>query len=641
MAKNKEENKETSKTMTLSKFFQDYYIIPDYQRGYSWQDKQIEDFWEDITSASEKGVKHYFGTVYLKSKDGVYEVIDGQQRLTTLFVLLIHLYFESANYDNFWVNHIENDESWHLTYTEQNENKNFLEGRIFSNKSGKFSIDNIYKKNLQNLRKLLEAKINNLAVKEKKELFNYIKSKLIIDVRYIGNDEGGITDMVVFETLNNRGKPLSILEKLKNRLMYLNSINGFELKDKINKVWAEIYKELGTINEKYINKNISIDDDFVSAHLTIYRRSENTTFSIKGTEEKLFQMFCQNPEKFPINERSNLEEWNKFSDEEKDSKGREEKLTKDKIQNYINSLQKFCSAWVKIMNFCDISDENIKKCLMLDSSKELKILLTTLCMKKKKNTDEVLGKLSKVLFRQNLPNEWNRTWDFATLAYYFNNQKKSILYEGENYRINLDFLNTEFKTIIKEELDLESISDGFKNYYTSGKGAAGFYKWKSIKYFLYEYDKQLRRRRNCCDILYEDIEVEHIIPQNLDNWNINPDNRISRNVMINTLGNLTILDNSKNSRISNSNWENKKVAYSTDSTRSEKEILEISNENEKEWNLHCIGRRGEKMFKYLIEIITQYGHPEGIVWDQYDFSNVKRKILYYDGTREKPYQQQS
>lgn len=82
-----------SKTMTLSKFFQDYYIIPDYQRGYSWQDKQIEDFWEDITSACEKGVNHYFGTVYLKFncvwyRKKYYDVIDGQQRLTTLFALL-------------------------------------------------------------------------------------------------------------------------------------------------------------------------------------------------------------------------------------------------------------------------------------------------------------------------------------------------------------------------------------------------------------------------------------------------------------------------------------------------------------------------------------------------------------------------
>lgn len=610
--------------MTLSKFFQDYYIIPDYQRGYSWQDKQIEDFWEDITSAIEKEVNHYFGTVYLKSiQDGVYEVIDGQQRLTTLFVLLKILGIDEL---------IKNGPVYHLDYSD-NPNRDFFINKIIEG-IGQERIINCYRKNLCNLKKNLLERLESYGEENLQNLKEFLSKKLIIDVRYIGNEDG-ITDMVVFETLNNRGKPLSILEKLKNRLMYLNSINGFELKDKINQVWAKIYNELGTINEKYINKNISIDDDFVSAHLTIYRRSENTTFSIKGTEEKLFQMFCQNPEKFPINERSNLEEWNKFSDEEKDSKGREENLTKDKIQNYINSLQKFCSAWVKIINFCEIKDENIKKCLMLDSSKELKILLTTLCMKK--NTDEVLGELSKVLFRQNLPTEWNRTWDFATLAYYFNNQDKSILYEGENYTIDLIFLNTEFKTIIEEKLDLKSISDGFKNYYTSGKGAAGFYKWKSIKYFLYEYDKQLRGRRNCCDIPYEDIEVEHIIPQNPNYWpDFQINNRISRNVMINTLGNLTILDNSKNSRISNSNWENKKVAYSTDSTRSEKEILEISNNDN--WNLSCIRRRGEKMFKYLIEIITQYGNGDGgNNWKQYDFDPVKTKILYYDGNRKRRY----
>ena len=108
--------------------------------------------------------------------------------------------------------------------------------------------------------------------------------------------------------------------------------------------------------------------------------------------------------------------------------------------------------------------------------------------------------------------------------------------------------------------------------------------------------------------------------------------------MINTLGNLTILDNSKNSRISNSNWENKKVDYSTDSTRSEKEILEISNKNEKEWNLHCIGSRGEKMFEFLIEIIKQYGNGDGgNNWNQYDFAPVKTKILYYDGNRKRRY----
>lgn len=623
-----------SETMILSKFFENYYIIPDYQRGYSWQDKQIEDFWEDITSAIEKKVKHYFGTVYLKLnceryRKKYYDVIDGQQRLTTLFVLLKILEINNL---------IINEQVYHLDYDPDNPNRDFFINRIIEG-NGHEKIINCYRKNLDNLKKNLSKRVESYGEEGLTALKAFLVENLIIDVRYIGNDEDGITDMVVFETLNNRGKPLSILEKLKNRLMNLDSINKFDLKDTINECWANIYKELGKIKDKYINKNISIDDDFVSAHLTIYRRSENTTFSIKGAEEKLFQMFCHNPEKFPLNERSNLEEWNTFSEEQKNNKGREDNLTSNKIKNYIDSLKRFCSKWVEITNFCNIGNENIKKCLMLDSSKELKILLTTLLMKYEQHTDEIFKLLPKVLFRQNLPNEWNRTWDFATLAYYFNNQDKQISYEGVDYTIDLKFLRSEYKNIIKEELDLESISDGFKNYYTSGKGAAGFYKWKSIKYFLYEYDKQLKG--NGCDIPYEDIEVEHIIPQNPSEWGIDTTNRISKNVLINTLGNLTILHNSKNHSIGNNNWEDKKNAYSTDSTKSEKEILQISNQFNDEWNNQCIGNRSENMFEFFKNIIMQYGQPEGIVWDQYDFTNVKRKILYYDGTRERPYQQQS
>ena len=81
--------------LNLTELFKDkYYIIPDYQRGYSWTDKQIDDFWNDIIQAQRSNQKHYFGTLYLKynNETEYYEMIDGQQRLTTLFVLLILLY---------------------------------------------------------------------------------------------------------------------------------------------------------------------------------------------------------------------------------------------------------------------------------------------------------------------------------------------------------------------------------------------------------------------------------------------------------------------------------------------------------------------------------------------------------------------
>src|SRR5690606_15021618 len=94
--------------ITLSELFQDkIFRIPDYQRGYAWQESQLRDFWEDIINLP-KGHSHYTGMISLKeltSKDIIgwddndkwivenkvfksFHVIDGKQRLTTFIVLL-------------------------------------------------------------------------------------------------------------------------------------------------------------------------------------------------------------------------------------------------------------------------------------------------------------------------------------------------------------------------------------------------------------------------------------------------------------------------------------------------------------------------------------------------------------------------
>ena len=77
---------------TIVKIFGDigsYYKIPDYQRPYSWEDEQIEQLWDDLYSAMESGIKSYFlGPIILIGANGDYfEVVDGQQRLTTLTIL--------------------------------------------------------------------------------------------------------------------------------------------------------------------------------------------------------------------------------------------------------------------------------------------------------------------------------------------------------------------------------------------------------------------------------------------------------------------------------------------------------------------------------------------------------------------------
>jgi uncharacterized protein with ParB-like and HNH nuclease domain len=78
---------------TIQEAFQEcFYIIPDYQREYVWTDKEVYQLLEDINDEMESssGREYFIGTVLVaptKTKNH-FEVIDGQQRLTTFFLLL-------------------------------------------------------------------------------------------------------------------------------------------------------------------------------------------------------------------------------------------------------------------------------------------------------------------------------------------------------------------------------------------------------------------------------------------------------------------------------------------------------------------------------------------------------------------------
>ncbi|NHB35264.1 DUF262 domain-containing protein [Helicobacter pylori] len=80
---------------TIKEIFQEEgYSIPNYQRDYAWKDKNFRDLWEDLEEAIEynkKGYGHFIGTmVVTKNEDNkkLYDIIDGQQRTTTIFMLL-------------------------------------------------------------------------------------------------------------------------------------------------------------------------------------------------------------------------------------------------------------------------------------------------------------------------------------------------------------------------------------------------------------------------------------------------------------------------------------------------------------------------------------------------------------------------
>ena len=92
--------KEYVKTLTISDLFDDEnkckYIIPIYQRNYAWGDDEISSLLQDIKNACEKNKEqdknYYIGSLVVYRRDnGDFEVIDGQQRLTTLTLIMHHL----------------------------------------------------------------------------------------------------------------------------------------------------------------------------------------------------------------------------------------------------------------------------------------------------------------------------------------------------------------------------------------------------------------------------------------------------------------------------------------------------------------------------------------------------------------------
>src|SRR5690554_1184576 len=181
---------------TVSKIFTEaIYRIPDYQRGYSWSIDQLNDFWLDLEQIQNDS-KHYLGVLTLEEvsedrwnswSDDIwiiksrnykpYYVVDGQQRLTTI-VLLITAILESENIKYLNYNSIndvrkkfifdskpeEVSRSYIFGYEKDNPSYEFLKTNIFGENSETHhpKEDTIYTKNLLNAKDFFKEKIQSM-----------------------------------------------------------------------------------------------------------------------------------------------------------------------------------------------------------------------------------------------------------------------------------------------------------------------------------------------------------------------------------------------------------------------------------------------------------------------------------------------
>src|SRR5579863_873319 len=83
-----------SKDFTLGEIFRDFYAVPDYQREYVWGEEEVEQLLMDIRTeqGNDDETEYFIGSIVTcLNKQGRYDLIDGQQRMTTIFLTLCAL----------------------------------------------------------------------------------------------------------------------------------------------------------------------------------------------------------------------------------------------------------------------------------------------------------------------------------------------------------------------------------------------------------------------------------------------------------------------------------------------------------------------------------------------------------------------
>ncbi len=393
-----------------SLFKEKIFRIPDYQRGYAWQKGQFKDFWEDLINLSETR-SHYTGVLTLKElpkKDiaksakefwlvddhsyRMYHVVDGQQRLTT-FVIFLQAFIDIIKAlpenggkapDNIYITESLNISeivnkylykvkptgdrfrTYKFGYTEDNPSYEYLRYRILGEEGAGSVNETFYTLNLQNAKVYFSEQLTALyqqsGLKGFQEVYKKLTNKFLFN-EYVIRDEFDV--FVAFETMNNRGKKLSDLELLKNRLICLTTLYGDEdlddaerrsIRENINEAWKEVYYQLGRNEKKPLN-----DDEFLRAHWIMYFKYSRETgrdysrflldeyFSPRQVHKKVErEVALVEPEEQKSDlDMEDLEEENGDEIEEDTTPVLFAKLKPTEIKSYINSL-KACSAhWFK------------------------------------------------------------------------------------------------------------------------------------------------------------------------------------------------------------------------------------------------------------------------------------------------------
>ena len=587
-----------SSLSTLSNLFTEkLFRIPDYQRGYSWREKQLKDFWTDLDQLTAEQ-RHYTGVLTLESvKDKAwtkwdddawviqgksfkpYFVVDGQQRLTTIIILLQCILEktkaeEKLNFNTkieiqtkfIFVPKTPHHGSYIFGYAKDNPSYECLKTQILGRTSTKYSAGEttIYTKNLIKAKDFFTERISSLSHLEIENIYTKVTQRLLFNVFHIDEE---VDVHVAFETMNNRGLQLSNLELLKNRLIYLTTKLGEgpsnieTTRRTINDCWKTVYFFLGKNSKQSLN-----DDYLLFVHFIIY-------FGQKALElnPKLFETGFHLAHHNDYYKDYLLEQ--EFNVRRIYAEKSEERLNSTSLLNYALDLKRVAENFYSL-SFPEDSKysdpvkmwlERLKRLRGVSNSREVMVATLLFLPQFKDDASRVdfLELVEKYFFVFNL------------LPYGFRRKSKPAKIAEELVRLVTKKTGVEeFTKILRGQLESWNKLPEFKSALLDGLGESSYYEWSDVKYFLFEYEIYLKNKvkRKTEKIVWDAFlqnnfdedhaSVEHILPQTISfpYWKDalkGYDAKMSKKLK-NSLGNLVAISSPRNSSLRNKPFSDKK-----------------------------------------------------------------------------------
>lgn len=504
----------TTDKLTISQVFENWYCIPSYQRAYVWERDQVIDLLDDISSAcdKDKNSEYFLGSLVLQEKKvdnyTEFDVLDGQQRLTTLFLIMAVIRDLATDKDlkNTCKNIIFQEhnkfkrtpERLRLVFNIREDVKDFVDEYIKS-ENGTQS---------KNLIDYMADKKCSLSVINMVNAISYIKDYfqdkniddfsefLINNVVIIYVSTENLDDAFkLFTVLNNRGIKLRSADILKADNLSL--ISDTKISDKYAENWEEV--------ENYFGENF---DEFLSHLQRIITKEKARLNLLEEFEKNIFK---------------------------------EKKLNKG--QGFFDFVKKYKNHYEYL--FDDNQDIQLKNIIKLMQKGFVSDLWIAPLLK----YYDKFGKDNLVNFAQKLNNKFASDWiaNLTPTSRIYN--MNDIVSQIEKIENSSELLNHNCLKI-----DNKSILD-FINGDIYGKRQARYL--LLLANYLYLDEKT--------EFVIPDtiISVEHILPQNpSDNsqWKQDFDDE-SREKWTNKIGNLIIITRKKNSSQSNKDFVQKKEKY--------------------------------------------------------------------------------